>query len=102
MKVKGPKKVKRKKKATYKVRVTNSGNAKATGVRLKVKGKGIKSKKSVGKIAAGKAKTVREGQAQVQEAGQDQGRLQGDFQERRRQDRQEEDQGEEVGAQPEP
>ena len=57
VKVKGPAKVKRKKKATYKVRITNSGNARANGVKLKVKGKGVKAKKTVGSIAAGKAKT---------------------------------------------
>ena len=59
VKVKGPAKVKRGKKATYKVKIKNGGNAQATGVRLKVKGKGIKSKKSVGKIAAGKTKPVK-------------------------------------------
>ncbi len=59
VKVKGPAKVKRKKKATYKVRITNSGNARANGVKLKVKGKGVKAKKTVGSIAAGKAKTVK-------------------------------------------
>ena len=57
--LKGPAKAKKGKKATYKVKVTNSGNAAATGVKLKVKGKGIKAKKSVGKIAADKAKTVK-------------------------------------------
>ena len=59
VKVTGPAKVKRGKKATYKVKVKNSGNAAATGVKLNVKGKGIKAKKSVGKIAAGKTKTVK-------------------------------------------
>ena len=54
--VKGPSKVK---KATYKVKVSNSGSIDATGVKLKVKGKGVKAKKSVGNIAAGKSKTVK-------------------------------------------
>ena len=48
----------RKKKATYKVRITNSGNAAATGVKLKVNGKGIRAGKSVGKIPGGKTKKV--------------------------------------------
>ena len=59
MSVKGPAKVKKGKKATYKVKVTNSGNADATGVKVKVKGKGVKAKKKVGKIPAGKSKTVK-------------------------------------------
>ncbi len=58
-KVKGPGKVKKGKKATYKVRIKNSGNAGATGVKVKVKGKGVKARKKVGKIAAGKSKTVK-------------------------------------------
>ena len=57
--VKGPAKVKRKKKATYKAKVTNSGNIDASGVKLQVKGKGVKAKKNVGTIAAGKSKTVK-------------------------------------------
>ena len=59
MSVKGPKKVKKGKKATYKVKISNSGNIDATGVKLKVKGKGVKAKKLVGKIAAGKTRTVK-------------------------------------------
>jgi len=39
--VKGPAKIKRKKFATYNVRITNSGEAAATGVKVKVTGKGI-------------------------------------------------------------
>ncbi len=59
VKVKGPAKVKRRKKTTYKVRISNFGNAQANGVKLKVKGKGVKAKKTVGSIAAGKARTVK-------------------------------------------
>ena len=59
VKVKGPAKVKRKKKATYKVRITNSGFATATGVRLKVKGRGVSFNTSVGKIGAKKTRTVK-------------------------------------------
>ena len=57
--VKGPAKAKRGKKATYKVTVTNSGNADATGVALIVNGKGVKAKKSVGMIRAGALKAVK-------------------------------------------
>jgi hypothetical protein len=57
--VSGPGKVKKGKKATYKVKITNSGNAKATGVRLKVKGRGVSFNTSVGKIAAKKTRTVK-------------------------------------------
>ncbi len=59
VKVGGPAKVKKGKKATYKLSISNSGNADATDVRLQVKGKGVKAKKSVGTITAGKAKTVK-------------------------------------------
>jgi hypothetical protein len=57
--VKGPAKPKKGKKATYKVKVSNPGNIDAAGAKLQVKGKGVKAKKSVGKISAGKAKTVK-------------------------------------------
>ncbi|MBK8293427.1 MAG: hypothetical protein IPK93_01110 [Solirubrobacterales bacterium] len=59
VKVKGAAKAKKGKKAAYKVKVKNSGNAVARGVKLKVTGKGVKAKKSVGKIRAGKWKTVK-------------------------------------------
>ena len=59
VKVKGSAKIKKGKKATYKAKITNSGNARATGVRLKVRGRGVKSKKSVGKIGAKKTRTVK-------------------------------------------
>ena len=57
--VSGPAKVKKGKKATYKVRITNSGKASATGVKLKVSGKGVSAKSSAGTVAAGKTKTVK-------------------------------------------
>ncbi len=59
VKVTGPTRVERRKKATYRIAITNSGDAVAKGVKVKVKGKGFKSKKSVGKIAAKKTKTVK-------------------------------------------
>ena len=59
VRVKGPAKVKRGKKATYKVKITNGGNATAKGVRLKVSGRGVSFNTSVGKIAAGKTKTLK-------------------------------------------
>ena len=59
VKVSGPAKVKRGKKATYKVKITNSGNKTATGVRLKVKGRGVSFNTSVGKIGAKKTRTVK-------------------------------------------
>jgi sugar lactone lactonase YvrE len=55
----GQAKARKGKTTTYKVAITNSGNAEATGVRLKVSGKGVKAKNSVGKIAPGKSKTVK-------------------------------------------
>ena len=59
VRVTGPTRVERRKKATYKVAITNSGDAVAKGVRLKVSGKGIGLNTSIGKIAAKKAKTVK-------------------------------------------
>ncbi|MGA7435789.1 MAG: FG-GAP-like repeat-containing protein, partial [Solirubrobacterales bacterium] len=59
VKVSGPKKAKKGKKATYKVKITNSGGAVATGVRLKVKGRGLSFNTSVSKIKGGTTRTVK-------------------------------------------
>ena len=55
----GPARVKRKRKVTYTVAISNSGNAAATGVRLKVSGRGLNSKASVGVIQGGSTRTVK-------------------------------------------
>ena len=55
----GPAKVKRKKKATYKVKITNSGNAAATGVRLKVSGRGLSFNSPVASVNGGTTRTVK-------------------------------------------
>ena len=57
--VSGPAKAKKGKKATYKVKISNSGNAEATGVKLRVSGRGLSFSTSVGKIAGGKTRTVK-------------------------------------------
>lgn len=57
--VKGPKKVKRGRKATFNVKVTNSGSATATGVKVKVTGKGVKATGSAGAISAGQSKVIK-------------------------------------------
>lgn len=57
--VKGPAKVKRDRKAVYRVKITNSGNAEATGVKLKAKGRGVSFDDSVGAIPAGTTEKVR-------------------------------------------
>ena len=57
--VKGPAKAKKNRKSTYTVKVTNSGGATASGVKLKVSGKGAKLMKTIGSIAAGKTKVVK-------------------------------------------
>ena len=57
--VNGPAKVKKGKKATYTVKITNSGDANATGVKIAVKGKGVTAKTTVGKIPAGTTKTIK-------------------------------------------
>lgn len=56
--VTGPSKVKRGKVASYKVKVTNTGTADATGVRLAISGRGVSLNTSVGTIAAGGSRTV--------------------------------------------
>ena len=57
--VSGPAKVKKGKKAIYKVKVTNSGTATANSVKLRVSGRGVSGKSTVGKVAAGKSKVVK-------------------------------------------
>jgi hypothetical protein len=57
--VSGPSALRRRKATTYKAKITNSGNAAATGVRLLVSGKGIRLKTSVGRINAGATRTVK-------------------------------------------
>lgn len=57
--VSGPAKVKKGKKAVYKVKVKNSGNSVAKGVKLKVSGKGVKAKNSMGDIPAGRSNTAK-------------------------------------------
>ncbi len=55
----GPKKAKKGWKVFYRVKITNSGEAQATGVRVKVGGRGIRASASVGKIPAGKTRVVK-------------------------------------------
>ena len=57
--VAGPARVKRNRKVTYRVRVKNTGNATATGVRLRVTGRGIRFNVPAGRIPAGRTRTVR-------------------------------------------
>jgi hypothetical protein len=56
--VTGPVRVSKGKSATYKVAITNTGKADATGVRLNASGRGVSSSANVGRIAAGKATSV--------------------------------------------
>jgi hypothetical protein len=56
--VTGPARVKKGRRTAYRVRITNSGNARATGVRLVVSGRGIRFNVSAGTINAGATRTV--------------------------------------------
>jgi hypothetical protein len=56
--VTGPAKVSKGKLATYKVAITNTGNAEATGVGIRASGRGVSFSSSVGRIAAGRTTTV--------------------------------------------
>jgi hypothetical protein len=56
--VTGPATLRKGKAATYKARITNSGNIRATGVRLVASGRGIRLNAPVGTINAGVTRTV--------------------------------------------
>jgi lysophospholipase L1-like esterase len=55
-KVNGPKKAKRGERVAFTVRISNTGNIDATGVRLRVSGTGVKANRIVGTVAAGQSK----------------------------------------------
>lgn len=55
----GPAKLRKGKKGIYSVKVTNSGGADATGLRLRVIGKGIERASPIGGIAAQESRTVK-------------------------------------------
>jgi hypothetical protein len=57
--VKGPAKVQRGKKATYRVRITNSGGAAAAGVKVRARARGTSAISSVGKIARGATRAAK-------------------------------------------
>jgi hypothetical protein len=57
--VAGPARLKKGKTVTYRIRVTNTGNAQATGVRVIVSGRGIKVNTRVGTINPGVQRVVR-------------------------------------------
>jgi hypothetical protein len=57
--VTGPASLKKGKTANYRARITNSGNAQATGVKLTVSGKGIRASTRVGSINPGATRTVK-------------------------------------------
>lgn len=58
-KVQGPGKARLGAKATYRVTIRNTGSGAATGVRVRVIGKGVEATRKVGTLAAGKSKTVK-------------------------------------------
>ncbi len=55
----GPARVRKGRKATYRVRITNSGDARAVGVKLKVRSRGFRLTKRIGKVAPGTTRTVK-------------------------------------------
>ena len=55
----GPGKVKRNRPRVYRVRIRNAGAAAATGVRLRVSGRGIRANVAVGRINPGATRAVR-------------------------------------------
>ena len=59
VKVKGPGSVKRGKRGSYKVSLTNRGTATAKGLTVKASGKGAKGKAKAGRLKPGRSKTVK-------------------------------------------
>jgi hypothetical protein len=59
VRITGPSKVKRNRKAIFKVAIRNSGGAAATGVRLSVQGRGVKASLPVGGVAPLATRTVK-------------------------------------------
>lgn len=57
--VRGAVKLRRGKKSTFTVKVTNSGDAEAAGTKLAVSGRGIRASTSIGKVAANQSRSVR-------------------------------------------
>jgi hypothetical protein len=57
--VSGAARIRKGRMAVYRVGITNSGDAAATGVRVRVSGRGIKAGAAVGAIPAGVARTVK-------------------------------------------
>ncbi len=57
--VKGPARIRKGRSVGYEARITNSGDARATGVKLSVSGRGIRSRVSVGSIEAGVTRKVK-------------------------------------------
>ncbi|MGB0120213.1 MAG: carboxypeptidase-like regulatory domain-containing protein [Solirubrobacterales bacterium] len=57
VKVRGPGRVRKGRKAVFRVKITNSGNVEATGVKLRVRGRGVRLNTPVGKIPAGSSRT---------------------------------------------
>jgi hypothetical protein len=55
----GPGRVKRGRQASYRVTISNSGRLAATGVRLRVSGRGLRLNTAVGAIQGGSSRTVR-------------------------------------------
>ncbi len=59
VKVKGPGRVKKGRKGTFKVRLTNLGRSKATGLKVIARGRGARGAARAGKLGPGKSKTVK-------------------------------------------
>lgn len=56
---KGPDRIRKGTEGTFKVKVTNAGNARATGVKVKVNGRGVSAGASIGSIPAGATRAVK-------------------------------------------
>ena len=59
VKVRGPGNLNKGEKASFRVRITNSGSATAKRVKLKVTGKGVRARVTVGRIAGGKTRSTK-------------------------------------------
>lgn len=57
--VRGPRRVKRNRKVTFRVTIRNEGDASASGLRVRLKGRGVKAGRRAGSLAAGRSKVIK-------------------------------------------
>ena len=59
LKITGPRKVQRTRKVSFTVTISNTGEASATSLRLRTRGRGVRANRWIGQLSAGESKSVR-------------------------------------------